>query len=455
VSGVDALRRVLELVAPSILSSVATGSFTPSSYATPLAVGALALEHSSVVAVTATTSDAEVLGDALGAWLGESEVALWPGWDTHPLERVSPDSQVMASRALLRWKFAVGRAPRVVVASARSIAQILTPEAPRAPYVGRRASQMDRDELLAGLVAMGYRREHLVEHRGEIAVRGGIVDVWPAQGDEPLRLDFFGDEIERLTVFDVASQRSTHDVDEALIAPAREWHLGEATRERARELRTAQPWAASTMERLAGGQLFDGMEGWMGLFVENARTLLDDVEGATVVVVEPDRVRTRLRDLLSEERELTDVVATTWGASGDVPLLHATYDDVFSGRIDVALGANVSATPLVGLTSAPVVQGDPSRLAAHVRSWSPRRRGVILTSSRAAIERMVEQLRGEGLEVSTDPARVLDARLSVFESSLPAGFSLDEPEVVVWSEGDLTGRRSQHRASRTRTRNVE
>ncbi len=435
-------------------ASVASGSFVASSYATPLALAALSLERELVVAVTATSSDAEHVTDALSAWLGEHEVAQWPGWDTHPLERVSPDSQVMAMRSLLRWRLSEGRGPRVVVASARSIAQLLSPEPLQAPFVLRRGDEMERDQFVSGLVDMGYRREHLVEHRAELAVRGGIVDVWPAQGDEPLRLDFFGDEIERLTVFDIATQRSTHDIEEALVAPAREWMPGALTRSRAEVLVERAPWARETLDRLATGQLFDGMEGWMGLFIDSPRTLLDEAAHATVVVVEPDRVRARLEELLGEERELTDVVAATWRASDQVPLLHRDYDHVLEGRIDVALETDITSAD-ASITSPPVVQGDATRIAAHVRGWSKDRRGVILTSTPAAIERMADQLRAEGLDVTTDQDRVLEARLSVLESSLPSGFFFDEPEIVVWSESDLTGRRSQRRVARTRARNVD
>jgi transcription-repair coupling factor (superfamily II helicase) len=150
-------------------------------------------------------------------------------------------------------------------------------------------------------------------------------------------------------------------------------------------------------------------------------------------------------------------VATTWKASSPVPLLHTNWHDVLEGRADINLEPTVGSLGSSGLNlgSPPVVQGDPSRIAAHVRSWSTVRRGVVLTSNAAAVERMAEQLRSEGLEVTTDPAKVLEVRLSVLESSLPAGFSLDDPEVVVWSESDLTGRRVVHRAARTRTRNVD
>ena len=450
------LARVLELVGPSLRDANASGSFTPSNFATPLAVAAYCLESPFVVALTATSTEAEQLRDALAALTGD-DVALWPAWDTHPLERVSPDAAAMATRTLLRWRLSQRAHPRIVVASARSIAQLLAPEELRDPITVRRGAQMSREELIERLAGSGYRRENLVEHRAEFAVRGGIVDVWPAQGDDPIRLDFFGDEIERLTTFDIANQRSLADLDVAVVASAREWIPDERTRARAEEMVASAPWGRATFDRIATGQLFDGMEGWMALFVDAPRTLLDEARGATLVVVEPDRVRRRLEELLDEERELTNAVGATWQATSEVPLLHASWGEVVEGRIDVALEGSAGGLSggSLGLTSPPVVQGDASRIAAQVRNWSPRRRGVVLTSNPAAVERMAEQLRGEGLDVSTDPDKLLEVRLSVLESSLPSGFSLDSPEIVVWSESDLTGRRSVHRVARTRARNVD
>ena len=451
------LRRVLEQAAPYLRAANAAGTFVPSAFATPLAVGAYVLEHPATLVVTATSTEAEQLGDALRALLGASaDVVAWPAWDTHPLERVSPDHSVMAERALLRWRLAQGERPDVVVAPIRALAQILPPGAVVAPLHVSRGLEYDRDEFITSLVRFGYRRENLVEHRAEFAVRGGIVDVWPAHAHEPVRLDFFGDEIERLTIFDIATQRSSADVEVVDVGPAREWMLDEAVRRRVEVLTRDEPWGREVFDRLAQGQLFDGMEGWMPLVGPLRHTLLDEVEGLHVVVVEPERVRRRLEDLLEEERELTGAVATTWLAQRDVPLLHNTFEEVLAGRIDVSIEHGFAdSSAALSLTSPPVVQGDPARIAAHVRNWSTHRRGVVLTSNAAAVSRMAEQLRGEGLDVSTDPSKVLDVRLSVLESSLPSGFSLDSPEVVVWSESDLTGRRGVHRAARTRTRNVD
>ena len=159
------------------------------------------------------------------------------------------------------------------------------------------------------------------------------------------------------------------------------------------------------------------MEGWMGLFVDEPRTLLDEAANATVVAVEPARVRSRLEELLGEERELTDVVAATWRASEEVPLLHLGYD---------AGARTVESTSPSRRTSLPPRRCSPRRPSCRATPHvSPRtcaggrrtRSGVILTSTPAAIERMADQLRGEGLDVTTDPAHVLEARLSVLESA--------------------------------------
>jgi len=454
VAKASGLRRVLELAAPSLRVAHATGSFTPSAYATPATIAAYALTTSPLVVVTATSAEAETLREGVQALLGEgSDVALWPAWDTHPLERVSPDIAVMAERALLRWRVEQGDVPAVIVAPIRALAQILPPEPPTEPLVLRFGHSYDRDEVLRTLTAFGYRREHLVEHRAEFAVRGGIVDIWPAHSHQPVRLDFFGDEIERLTSFDIANQRSTHDLDAVIIGPAREWIPGPEARAAAEARASATTWGRDIISRIAQGDLFDGIEGWMSLFTPERQTLLDLLDGVTVAVVESTRVAGRLSDLLDEEGELADAVAQTWQATEPIALLHDPYDVVMKNRSIVAFDPGFADAPV--LTSPPVVQGDPSRISAHVQSWPREQRGVILSSNPAAVTRMAEQLRGEGIDVTTDPDAALDVRITVLASTLPAGFALSDPSLVVWSENDVTGRRAAHRAVRTRTRNVD
>ncbi len=454
------LRQVLERVAPEVRARRRDGVLVPGAATTPLVIAAESLVRPATIVVTATSAEADHLREGLRAWLGDEEVALWPGWDTHPLERVSPDAFVMATRTVLRWRLAHGPRPRVVVSSVRALSQILPPGAAGAPLSLIAHHEYDREQLLGTLVATGYHREVLVEHRAEFAVRGGIVDLWPANADEPVRLDFFGEELERVAVFDVATQRSTRDLDEVVIAPAREWRPDAATRARARDVAVAEPWSAPALDRVAAGELFDGMEGWMAL-VSSPRTLLDELgeiapDEVDLVVVDPTRVAQRGEELLGEERELTDVVADTWRATSEVPLLH-----VDATTLTARAAWTWEASPFTvddgrrAIGAPPAVQGDASRIATLVREWSRERRGVVLTHSASSVARMAELLASEGLEVTTDPSHVLATRLSVLVSELPAGFTMDGPDVTVWAEGDLTGRRQVHREVRTRSRGVD
>ena len=126
------------------------------------------------------------------------------------------------------------RAPDIVVAPVKAVLQRLGPWRHAGRPVTVRPGRPRRPRrLVARLVGMGYRRESLVEHRGELAVRGGIVDVFPSTGDEPVRIDLWGDEVERLTRFDVADQRSVVELGRVELFGCRELVPDEAMRERA------------------------------------------------------------------------------------------------------------------------------------------------------------------------------------------------------------------------------
>ncbi|HEY5108145.1 MAG TPA: transcription-repair coupling factor, partial [Acidimicrobiales bacterium] len=116
-------------------------------------------------------------------------VEVFPAWETLPFERVSPEVHTMGRRLRLLWQLAgpdagEGSGPDVVVAPVKAVLQCLGPWRTAArPVVVERGDRVVVDELVADLVGLGYRRESLVEHRGELAVRGGIVDVFPSTAD--------------------------------------------------------------------------------------------------------------------------------------------------------------------------------------------------------------------------------------------------------------------------------
>ncbi|MEJ7765089.1 MAG: transcription-repair coupling factor, partial [Acidimicrobiales bacterium] len=156
--------------------------------ARPYLVAALAdLGHGRpVVAVTPTQADAEHLSHDIAAFLGNEGVVTFPAWETLPFERVSPAVETMGRRLEAVWRLRHDP-PKVLVAAVRALVQRLGPHVEDAePVLVRPGDRLDLEALLGRLVRMGYRREHQVEHRGEVAVRGSIVDVYPSTGDVPV-----------------------------------------------------------------------------------------------------------------------------------------------------------------------------------------------------------------------------------------------------------------------------
>jgi transcription-repair coupling factor (superfamily II helicase) len=204
--------------------------------------------HPTVVAVP-TNVEAERLAHDLAAFLGSDEVDICPAWETLPFERVSPSVETMGRRLRTMWRLRSGsqghpeRMPKVLVAPVRSLLQRLGPHVEEAePVVISKGDQVDPEVLVARLVAMGYRREYQVEHRGELAVRGSIVDVFGSTADVPVRVDLWGDEVDRLSEFSVGDQRSTSDLATVELFGCRELLPTDEVRETARSLVGAAPW---------------------------------------------------------------------------------------------------------------------------------------------------------------------------------------------------------------------
>jgi transcription-repair coupling factor (superfamily II helicase) len=255
-------------------------------------------------------------------------------------------------------------APAVVVAGVRALLQKLGPGAAEIePIVVAPNAIVDPDELGARLVAFGYRREELVEHRGEFARRGAIVDVFPSTADAPIRIDLWGDEVDRLTTFSVNDQRSIADLDEARASSRPASSPRATTCASGRRLVATEPWGREQWERLAEGTHFDGMESWVPWLVDDDRLLTDLLpDTAKVVLVEPRRMRDRATDLLAEEDDLAKALASTWARDADkeFPRLHAEPD-----RLLATVGAfwTIDSTP-----------ESPDTPVVLASGWGPRRR---------------------------------------------------------------------------------
>ena len=185
-----------------------------------------------------------------------------------------------ARRALApvrRLERAARRGRRVVVAPVRALLQRLGPcEAAARPVVVAAGGRSTRPSCLERLVAPGYRREHQVEHRGEVAVRGGIVDVFPSTADVARPHRPVGRRGRPAHGLRRGDQRSVADLRLGHVFGCRELPVSDAgAGPGPTSCSTAEPWGASQWERLADGELFDGMESWLPWLEPDERLLTD------------------------------------------------------------------------------------------------------------------------------------------------------------------------------------
>ncbi len=420
-----------------------------------------------VVVAVPTSGEAERLTADLGAYLGPEQVELVPAWETLPFERVSPSVETMGRRLRAMWRLRRNDPPAVVVAPVRALVQRLGPHVEDVePITVRPGDTLDPEDLLRRLVLAGYRREYQVEARGEVAVRGSIVDVYPSTADAPVRIDLWGDEVDRLTGFSVSDQRSRDDRDCAEIFPCRELLPTEAVRERATNLTRSQPWGREQWERLAEGQLFDGMESWLPWLAPEEHVLLDLVPAdAQVLLVEPRRLRDRAADLLAEEADLAAVLARTWDVAADheLPRLHLPFDRLLR-HTDAPAWTITNApegpdTPAVTASGFDPVVGDGARLATQLRRLlADGARVVVAADTPASAARMAAALAEEGVQLTVhaeDPEPDLTRPGGhVVVAPLERGCVLPGARLAVLAEGDVTGRRRAHRRARPRRRDA-
>jgi transcription-repair coupling factor (superfamily II helicase) len=371
-----------------------------------------------------------------------------PAWETLPFEHVSPSVATMADRAVARHALASDE-PVVVVASVRAAMQRVSPT-PVAPLVLHQGDDAQPFEaVVKQLASLGYQRTDRVERHGEFAVRGGIIDVYPVQAALPVRMDFFGDEIEEIRPFSVASQRSEGSSDQAEIYPAGEVRIDDAIRERAAELAGDEPWAASTWDRVAEGIAFPGIESWLP-WLAPPRTLLDEAK-VPVVLFDPARGQDRATELITEEADLARALAGTWGAdapeAGDHPPL---YLDLTPS------GQTLQALPLAsgpgdeGFAVSPfgATQGDPESIATEIGRWSSKGVDVVVAmDGKPAAERVASILAeaGAGLLVADALETVVP---TVLPTGIHQGFVFPAIGVGVVGEHEIAGRRRSHRRFR-------
>ncbi|MFL6090307.1 MAG: transcription-repair coupling factor [Aeromicrobium sp.] len=435
------LRSLVALVAPAL----GEGDVQAPAGARVFAAAALA-EGGPVLVVTATAREAEDLVEELGDVVGAADVALYPAWETLPHERLSPRSDTVGRRlAVLRRLVHADPSPvRVVVAPVRSILQPqvrgLADMAPVALAVG---DDFGLDELVRQLSDAAYVRVDLVERRGEFAVRGGIVDVFPPTEEHPLRVEFFGDEVEQIRPFAVADQRSLPDrpVNRLWAPPCRELLLTAEVRQRAADLAERQPGLREMLTKISEGHAVEGMESLAPVLTDGMELLLDLLPSAArLLLCDPERIRARAADLVATSDEFLQASWASASAGGEAPidLSAATFhdlDDVLEGK------RQVSVAPFgLGegtLKPAPAYRGDLDAALVDVRSWLAEGRRVAIVVPGHGQQQRTREWLAENEVVGVD----------VLCGGLTEG--LTGPGFAIVTHHDLVGQRAAERADRS------
>jgi len=405
-----------------------------------------------VLGIVAGEREAEELLDDVGLFI-EHAFQL-PAWETLPFEHVSPNVATMAARIEARHRLA-GEGPAVIVASVRAVTQRVSPTrvAPIELAVG---DEPGFDAVVEAFSELGYQRTDRVEARGDMAVRGGIIDIYPPNLDAPLRIDFWGDEIESMRTFHAGTQRSDEDVDAASIYPAREVLIDDRVAARAAELLVDAPWASEAWERIANGVTFQGMESWLP-WLTLPRTALDETD-APVFVFDAVRCRSRGVELIDEEADLANALADTWGSgspdAGDHPPLYLPFDEerIADRMLDappLPAGPGDEGIEVRGLDAVP---GDPESVARAINTW--RGRGVdivVAMDGEPAARRVASVLTEHGADLPL--ATEIEGRATVvMPVGIHQGFVFPSIGIGVVGEREVAGRRRAHRVARRGTR---
>ena len=286
------LARILSATAPLTLSSLARGSH-------PLVLADLArAARGRTVFIASDDAAMRAVVETVPFFAPEVAVSEFPGWDCLPFDRASPALAVSARRlaALAQLQDTISGPHLLVTTVAAVLQRVLTPFRIReSTRVLRPGLVINRDSLIALLQRLGYARTDTVVDAGEYAVRGGVFDLFPSGLDHGLRLDFFGDELETLRLFDPTTQRSVQPVESHLLLPASEALIDEASikrfRTRYRERFGATATGDPLYQAISDGRRLAGMEHWLPLFEDRLVTLFDHLSEQDLVLLDAGAAR--------------------------------------------------------------------------------------------------------------------------------------------------------------------
>ena len=414
-----------------------------------------------VVLVVASGREAEEMVEAIRSWYSgdPNDVAQLEAWETLPHERLSPRADTVASRmAVFRRLMHPQEGSklfgpiRILVMPVRSLIQpVVAGLGDVEPLVFSQGEELALDEASHRLVENAYTRVDLVMDRGEFAVRGGIIDVFPPTLPHPVRIEFFGDEIDTIKEFHASDQRTYgSDIPMVWATPCRELQLTEKVRVRAKSLIGSIPNAEDMLESIANAIPVEGMESLLPALVDD----MEPVQGmlpkrALVMLSDPEKLRRSADDLAKTANEFLaaswHVAASGHGAGAPITFDQANFYDfeetisslVFS-RHDVWKLTSFGVDPSreghiqLGASNPGEYRGDEVKAASGIEGLLDAGYAVTVTAgAQGTLVRLKRAINETGI-----------ANFDCIRSRAIDGFVDNAAKVALLTERDLTGRTS-------------
>jgi len=428
-------------------------------------LAAIAAKQSPLLLVTTSTRRAEEITAELKDYLPASAISNFPPWETLPHERLSPKSDTITER-FKTLNSLESNSAKIIVTSIRALLQpIITNDLTNTKIDLSAGKNYELEILVADLTRFGFNRVDLVERRGDFAVRGGIVDIFPADQEHPVRIDYFGDQIEEISYFSISDQRSISSIKSLIIYPCRELLINETIKLNAAKLGERFSQLKELTEKITEGIYFEGIESLAAGLVENYNSLLDYLPTKTQIwFIDQPRIISRSVDLIETNQEFLDAAWSNlaWsdqeGKALPVDLTTElnrggfyTFEEIKDlcrkkGQITKALNLYRSNPDEVELDILDEIDsfGNKFELAvSQITDWFKAGYQITFTAAGSGtLKRFSELLTNVDLPFQIGESAPKNKVISLQSSAIAHGFISDKFKVVLITEKDISGQRS-------------
>lgn len=428
-----------------------------------------ATSNTPLLIVTTSTRHTEELSQEISSWIGKDLVVNFPAWETLPHERLSPKADTVAARFKVLNKISDQKV-RVIVCSVRALLQPIIANNLNTSIIKiQQGLNLQMQELMNQLIRFGFSRSDLVERRGDFAVRGGILDIFPADQDHPIRIDFFGDEIEELSYFSISDQRSLENINvEVSIYPCREILIDEKLKQKARTLGKDFPEIKVLTEKIYEGILFEGMESLAAGLVDDFKNITDYLLPSTQIwLIDEPRIKSRAIDLLETNNEFLQAAWSTvaWSDSKKIEApIELSNKLKVGGFYELDYIKQQAERKKLVLRTLNLYSSDPGdkeinyldeiesyankyeKAISDVKSWKKQGYVVVFTAAATGIlQRFSEVLNSSEIanqQISEFDQSINNELIWLIKSDIYHGFISSKYKFVLLTDKDLSGQKS-------------